>query len=118
MLLSQRSRAVGTPPSANDDHQMTILRHDADSLLDRRRALFVDMEPVAAGGYRLDEGRLEAIVDEGAAIQREVRALWQRAHALAAAIDIQKKIWTLDKELAHSSRLPSPKHYLKDYSCT
>jgi hypothetical protein len=85
MLLSQRSRAVGAPAGDNDDHQMTALRHDADSLLERRRALFVGMDPVAIRGYRLDEGRLEAIVDEGAAIQRDVRALWQRARALAAA---------------------------------
>ncbi len=85
MLLSQRSRAVGAPAGADGDHQIATLRHDADSLLDRRRALFVGMEPVATGGYRLDEGRLEAIVDEGAAIQREVRALWRRARALAAA---------------------------------
>ena len=33
-----------------------------------------------------------------------------------AAIDLQKKIWTPERVLALSSALPSPEHYLKDYS--
>ena len=33
------------------------------------------------------------------------------------AIDFQKTIWTRETILALCNRLPSPKHYLKDYSC-
>jgi hypothetical protein len=85
VLLSQRSRAVGAPAPTDDDQQLAALRHDADTLLDRRRALFAGMEPLGPGGYRIDEDQLESIVDTGTAIQQDVHILWQRARALAAA---------------------------------
>lgn len=61
---------------------VSALTREADELVRRRQRLFAGCPPTASGSFRVDAGRLPEILDEALAIQRDVRALWERARSI------------------------------------
>jgi len=80
--LHTRSRAVGERATSEPTARLLA---DADQLQTRRTHLLDFCTPMGQGGVLLDEERLPALLAEAEAICTEVRVLWQRARAIAAA---------------------------------